>query len=252
MPYARVLSEERCVGCTRAYRLFSGPPVHSRAVPAPDELAMRDRAAVVDDFHRLWYDVGVRQHFGWTTWLGHRVLKYPGDLLVYQEILVETRPDLVIETGTFNGGSALFLATIMDAIDHGRVVTVDVEAKPGRPEHPRIEYLTASSTAPETVASMTERAEAASGVMVILDSDHTREHVVDELERYAPLVTPGGYLIVEDTNINGHPVVEDFGPGPMEAVEEFLPRHPEFERDATREKLLMTFNPGGFLRRATP
>lgn len=86
-------------------------------------------------------------------------------------------------------------------------------------------------------------------VMVILDSDHSLTHVAGELEAFAPLVTPGCYLIVEDTNINGHPVYPEFGPGPMEAVLEFLPHHPEFVVDARCERLLMTFNPNGFLLR---
>ena len=85
--------------------------------------------------------------------------------------------------------------------------------------------------------------------MVILDSDHTRDHVLRELELYAPLVTPGSYLVVEDTNINGHPVAPEFGPGPMEAVEAFLETTDEFEVDRAREKLMLTFNPSGYLRR---
>jgi cephalosporin hydroxylase len=86
-------------------------------------------------------------------------------------------------------------------------------------------------------------------VVVILDSDHGKDHVLEELRRYAPLVTSGSYLIVEDTNINGHPVLPDFGPGPMEAVETFLSESDDFSVDTTREKLMLTFNPRGYLRR---
>ena len=85
--------------------------------------------------------------------------------------------------------------------------------------------------------------------MVILDSDHSEAHVTRELEILSPYVTAGSYLIVEDTNINGHPTYPSFGPGPFEALERFLPAHPEFVVDSSREKFLMTFNPGGFLRR---
>ena len=85
--------------------------------------------------------------------------------------------------------------------------------------------------------------------MVILDSDHSRDHVLRELELYAPLVTPGCYVVVEDTNVNGHPVVPRFGPGPMEAVQEYLATTDAFEVDRSREKLLLTFNPSGYLRR---
>jgi cephalosporin hydroxylase len=86
-------------------------------------------------------------------------------------------------------------------------------------------------------------------VLVILDSDHTKDHVLAEMRAYGPLVTRGSYLIVEDTNINGHPVLPDFGPGPWEAVEEFLQGNDQFQVDRSREKLLMTFNPMGYLRR---
>jgi len=82
---------------------------------------------------------------------------------------------------------------------------------------------------------------------VILDSDHSRDHVLDELRLYAPLVTSGSYVIVEDTNINGHPVLPQFGPGPMEALDEFLRESDEFSIDDQREKFFLTFNPRGFL-----
>ena len=85
--------------------------------------------------------------------------------------------------------------------------------------------------------------------MVVLDSDHTRDHVAEELRLYAPLVTSGCYLVVEDTNVNGNPVLPEFGPGPQEAVAEFLAQTDDFEVDHEREKLMLTFNPNGYLRR---
>jgi cephalosporin hydroxylase len=87
--------------------------------------------------------------------------------------------------------------------------------------------------------------------MVILDSDHARDHVLEELRIYSSLVSPGSYLVVEDTNVNGHPVFREHGPGPMEAVELFLAETGEFEVDAAREKFFLTFNPRGFLRKKT-
>ena len=85
--------------------------------------------------------------------------------------------------------------------------------------------------------------------MVLLDSDHSYAHVRDELAAYHAMVTPGSYLVVEDSNVNGNPVLPEFGPGPMEAIDEFLPDHPEYEIDNRCERFMVTFNPRGFLRR---
>lgn len=218
------------------------------ARPARAILGPRRAEETVRRFHRLYYD-----HTGrtWTntTWLGVRVEKCPLDLWVYQELLMATRPELVIETGTCAGGSALFMASCMDLIGRGRVITIDIDDRPRRPEHPRIEYVSGSSTDPDIVTHVRAAAAERSPVIVILDSDHTRDHVLAELAAYADLVTPGAHLIVEDTNINGHPVLPTFGPGPYEAVESFLRGNPEFTQDTACEKFFLTFNPGGFLRR---
>jgi len=205
---------------------------------------------IVEQFTQAYYEGAM---FGETrsdtTWLGVRTDKCPLDLWIYQELLHELRPGLIVETGTAFGGSALYLASVCDLLDHGRVLTIDVQEQANRPEHDRIEYLTASSTAPETLEHVRSRLPSNGNILVVLDSDHRREHVLDELRLYAPLVPVGGYIVVEDTILNGHPVSPDFGPGPMEAVEDFLREHPEFESDRRREKLYLTFNPRGFLRR---
>jgi cephalosporin hydroxylase len=168
---------------------------------------------------------------------------------VYQEILFELRPKLIVELGSWLGGSALFFASMLGFIGEGKVVSVDVEDR-ARPNHARIQYLIGSSTSTEVITRIEEIAhEAGPPVIVIADSDHRRVHVAKELEAYASLVTVGSYVVVEDTNINGHPVLEGWGEGPREAVLEFLSRHPEFEPDYQREKLFLSFNPGGYLRR---
>jgi cephalosporin hydroxylase len=206
---------------------------------------------VVERFTEAYYEGAL---FGETRantrWLGVRTDKCPMDLWIYQELLHELRPGLVVETGTAFGGSALFFASMLDLLGHGKVVTVDVQPQDGRPEHPRIEYVTGSSVDADTFEHVRGRAEGAGTVLVVLDSDHRKEHVLEELRLYAPLVTPGSYLVVEDTILNGHPVSPDFGPGPMEAVEEFLREEPAFTADRGREKLYLTFNPNGYLRRA--
>ena len=184
-----------------------------------------------------------------TTWLGVPIQKNPFDLWVFQEILHETRPDILVETGTAHGGSALWFASMFDLLDRGRILTIDITEPGSRPQHPRILYLHGSSTAPETVRHVKSLISQADRVMVTLDSDHSRDHVLEELRIYSKLVTPGCYLIVEDSNINGHPVLPDFGPGPMEALEDFLAEDSSFVVDRFREKFLLSFNPRGCLRK---
>ena len=208
------------------------------------------RADVINQFHRLYYD---SEAFGqtWTntTYLGVPIYKCPLDLWIYQEMIFELRPDLIIETGTCRGGSALYIASLFDLVDHGKIVTIDIEEKESRPKHERITGITGSSTADNTLQKLDQELNGCSSVMVILDSDHKKDHVLKELAIYSKLVTVGSYLIVEDTNVNGHPVLPDHGPGPMEAVEEFLDTNKGFEVDTAKEKLLLTFNPRGYLRR---
>ncbi len=198
-------------------------------------------------FHEMYYYSDI--HGGSTYWLGYSTLKNPLDCWVYQEILYDVQPDLIIETGTNKGGSALFMATLCQLLKKGEVVTIDVEEYKNMPQHPLITRLIGSSVADEIVRQVRDKVQHAETVLVILDSDHRKEHVLQELEVYAPLVTPGSYLIVEDTNLNGHPVVPDFGPGPYEAVQEFLKDNDSFKVDRDREKFFLTFNPGGFLKK---
>ena len=181
-------------------------------------------------------------------WLGSQALKNPLDLWVYQEIMVETRPELVIETGTYRGGSAHYLASICDLLGEGDVISIDVEpVRDDYPEHARIKYLGGrSSTDPGVLDEVRARAEGRR-VLVILDSDHTQHHVENELQAYAPLVPVGGYVIVEDSNIGQ--IRPDLMPGPFQAVETFLAKTDEFAVDRSREKFLITFNPSGYLRR---
>ena len=206
--------------------------------------------SVVSQFHKLYYDAhsrGLTWHG--TYWMGVQILKCPLDMWLYQEIIHAHRPDVIVETGTCFGGSALYMAQLCEIVGNGRVVTVDIAPKPGRPVHPRITYLTGSSTAPEMLVKVREQLEGAGKVMVVLDSDHSKRHVLEELRLYAPLVTPGCHLIVEDGNVNGHPVAPEHGPGPTEAMAEFVPRNPQFVRDHRQDKFFLTFNPGGYLLR---
>lgn len=201
-------------------------------------------------FARLYYARVESTVFG-TSFLGIQTLKYPSDLWVYQEIVSELLPDLIVETGTWHGGSALFLAVVCDGLDHGRVISIDIDPGQPLPEHERITYMRGSSIDPTVLAWVREQAGRVETVMVILDADHSRDHVLAELEAYGDVVTPGSYLIVEDTNVNGHPVLPGHGPGPGEAVERFLRGDARFVADRSRERLFITANPGGFLRRVS-
>jgi len=209
--------------------------------------------SIIDQFHRFYYgSAELGQTWMNTFWLGAPTQKCPFDLWVYQEILYEQRPDVIIESGTCRGGSALFLASICDLLGQGRVITVDIEDKKVPVRHHRVTYLHGSSTSDDVVERVAGSLGTSERVMVILDSDHSREHVLRELRIYSRYVTPGCYLVVEDTNLGGRPVDPDFGPGPTEAVQQFLGENRDFVVDQSREKFYLTFNPGGFLRRNKP
>lgn len=204
---------------------------------------------IEEEFHAKYYYSKV---WADTYFMGKKVFKCPNDLWICQEILWEVKPDVIIECGTFHGGSTLYYAKLFDIMDiGGEVITIDVDPMPDMPVHKRITYLRGSSTSTEIVQKVKDFVKDKKKVMVILDSDHSKDHVLNELELYHAFVSKDSYLVVEDSNINGHPVYSGFGqgPGPWEAVEEFLPRHTEFEIDRSKEKFLMSFNPNGFLKK---
>lgn len=211
-------------------------------------MQMREKA-VVDAFHDLYYNRldGDEPLFMHTYWMGVPCLKCPLDLWIYQEIIVELRPDLIVETGTSLGGSALFMAHMLDLVGKGELITIDVVDVPRTP-HPRIRYVAGSSADPGLVRSVFDgRPEEVR--LIVLDSDHSKSHVLGELALFAPYVSRNSYIIVEDTNLNGHPTYPAFGDGPYEAVETFLAGNTDFVVDERREKFMMTFNPRGFLKR---
>ncbi len=197
---------------------------------------------LIRDFNEFYYDSHAWQN---TFWEGIEIQKLPSDLFVYQEIIFRKKPDIIIETGTLYGGSALFIARLLDIMNNGRIISIDIK-KRELPAHPRIKYYVSSSINPKLIDRLKEECKGKK-VMVILDSDHSKSHVLEELKLYSELVSSDQYLIVEDTNINGHPVGKDFGPGPYEAVEDFLKSNEQFKIDTEQEKFLLTFNPNGFL-----
>ena len=220
------------------------------ALRRPSDSEIEERiASAVDEFQKaVFWRAG--QLWGNNQWLGVRALKGPWDLWIAQEIIWETRPDLIVETGVYSGGSTIFYAQMFDLVGEGAVVAVDVDltgVDPAVRNHPRVTLIEGSSTDPGIVDRI--RA-AASGkrVMVNLDSDHAAAHVLGELRQLADLVSPGCYLVVEDTAI-GRPLAKHLLPGPAEALEEWLGEGQPFEVDRSREKFLLTASPGGYLRR---
>lgn len=202
---------------------------------------------VIEDFMKLYHDYNGKQIYGDTYYRGIPCLKCPMDMWMYQEIIYRNRPDLIIETGSYMGASALYMADLLDVLGGGYILSVDIVGM-SRPNHSRIKWEMGSSSSREfyetALAYSKDRT-----VMVILDSDHSKTHVLNELNSLGKLATVGQYLIVEDTNVNGHPVFPKWGDGPFEAVREFLKGNTNFVVDESCEKFLMTFNPGGYLKR---
>lgn len=219
--------------------------VYNNAQGEAERYEVQTSRPEIDRFRQLWHYLSLWE----TTWMGVQICKYPTDLWIYQQLMVENRFDLIVECGTFCGGSALYLAQMCQLLGHGRVITIDIEdvTNGRRPKHPLIEYVTASSVDPVIVDLIGQRAKNKK-VLVILDSDHQTPHVLKELQAYAPLAH---YLIVEDTNVGGHPIRPQSGPGPGEAVALFLASGDgkDWQPDREREKFLLTANPGGYLRR---
>jgi cephalosporin hydroxylase len=206
---------------------------------------------IVNDFQRLYFDAYLLgKTWSEAYWNGIPIFKNPADLWVYQELIYDLKPDFIIETGTCAGGSAHYLASMCELFGKGQVITIDlIKHLKGQPAHDRLTYLVGSSTSQAIDDQLKTMIPEGSTVMVVLDSDHRGPHVLDELRLYAKFVTPGSYMIVEDSYLNGRPAKPNFGPGPAEAIEQFLEETDEFYVDREKEKFLSTFNPGGYLRK---
>lgn len=200
---------------------------------------------IIKDFNELWYNMH-QQTWCNTRWRGVHVLKPATDLWVYQELINRLVPDLIIETGTYYGGSSLFMRDMLNYVNvNARLITIDIshDRLTDNAKAPGVEYMLGSSADPEIVQFVKAMISAhdCQKVMVILDSDHSEEHVLKELELYAPLVSVGMPLIVEDTNNH---------PGPIGAVCKWYPQNADkFQRDIMCEKFMLTFNRDGYFER---
>lgn len=229
---------------------------------------------------RVWIREIARHNWAYNfTWLGRPAIQFPNDTWALQELVWATRPDVVVETGIAHGGSLIASASLLamldycDAVEVGevldprqpkrRVVGVDIDIRAHNraaiETHPmsgRIEMIQGSSIASEVVAQVHNAVGDAARVLVCLDSNHTHDHVLAELDAYTPLVTPGSYCIVFDTVIEDMPADmfpnRPWGPGdnPKTAVHAWLEDHPEFEIDALMDaKLQISVAPHGYLKR---
>lgn len=203
--------------------------------------------------HRLMYE---------PTWLGRPVIQFPTDIVAIQELIWKLQPDVIVETGVAHGGSLVLSASILELIGKGKVIGVDIEIRPHNraaiESHPlkhRIELIEGSSIAADTLAAVRAAVGSSGTVLVMLDSNHTEAHVLQELELYSPMVSPGSYIVAHDGSQawvwdipRGKPEWKD--DHPLGAIHKFLANHPEFSNDPHWTRWGITSSPDGFLRRA--
>ena len=244
------------------------------------EIDLMGRDEKLNELSRQWANsANVRKYSYHFEWQGRPIIQYPQDIMAMQELIWSIKPDLIIETGIAHGGSLIFSASMLalldmcDAIETGetinpkmsrrKVLGIDIdirahnrEAIVGHPMASRIQMIQGSSIAPEIIEQVCAVAASYSCVLVCLDSNHTHDHVLAELQAYAPLVSKGSYCVAFDTVIEDMPKEmfpdRPWGPGnnPKTAVWEYLRTHPEFEIDKSiQHKLLITVAPDGYLKR---
>lgn len=212
-----------------------------------------------------WFQTSIRHQYSYNfTWLGRPIIQYPQDIVAMQELIWKTRPDIIVETGVAHGGSLILYASLLQMLgEQGRVLGIDIDIRDHNRQaiesHPmgrHIDLLEGSSVSEETLRQVREHVKDKQRVTVVLDSNHTHDHVLEELELYSPLVSPGCYLVVFDTVVEDLPADTSAGrpwsPGnnPKTAVHEFLKNNDSFEIDySIQNKLLLTVAPDGFLRK---
>jgi len=263
-------------GCTENDQASPPPPPAAQVAPSRDlaGIELGERLSL----HHVMNVANITSTFE-STFLGLVILEHPNDMWMIQEMITEIQPDVIIETGTLGGGSALYYASILKEVnENGKVITIDIapvvdewiekiKATPHMHRRvealfrDRIEVITSNSVDPKLVADLAERVRG-KRVMVMLDSCHNYEHVLKELELYSPMVSVGSYIIVQDTIIDKGiaagsqlmkeaaqcPGYEQTG-GPGKAATEFLAKNDNFEIDQSRERFFVSFFPSGYLKR---
>lgn len=211
---------------------------------------------------KLWLKAGWASKYSYNfSWLGRAVIQLPEDLMMIQEVIYKVRPDVIIETGVAHGGGTIFYSSLLELMGHGQVIGIDIQIRPHNrhaieqhPLKPRITLIEGSSTATKTFQEAKRLINPGDRVMVVLDSNHTKDHVLQELELYSPLVPVESYIIATDGNMED---LHDVPGGqsnwqtdnPKAAIHEFLLSHPEFEIDPVPSRLGITYWPDAFLKR---
>jgi cephalosporin hydroxylase len=197
------------------------------------------------------------------SWLGRPIIQYPQDILAMQEIIWKVQPDLIIETGIAHGGSLIFYASMLELVGKGEVLGIDIDIRAhnrkeieGHSMYKRIKMIEGSSVSNDTLKQVEEMAKGKQSILVALDSNHTHEHVLAEMNMYAPFVSKGSYMVVFDTIVEDLP--DDYLPGrpwkkgnnPKTAVREFLKNNDQFVVDTEMDnKLLISVSPQGYLKK---
>lgn len=230
-------------------------------------LALGQDSDLVDRARNLIVQADKHRYSYLWSWMGVPIIQMPADIVATQEIIWKTQPDVIVETGVARGGSVMLYASMLSLLGRGgKVIGVDIDVREhnrdtieNHPMSPLITLVEGSSIASDTIDRVRSLVPAGSKTMVVLDSNHSRDHVLAELELYAPLVTPGQYLIVADTLLGEltpdqtpkqRAEVWYAGNEPLSALKDYLARHDEFEQDPEiNGKMILSSSPGGYVRR---
>jgi len=211
---------------------------------------------------KQWTKVAAENRLSYELeWLGVPVIQTPEDLFLMQELIFRMQPDFIVETGIAHGGSLIYYASLLELLNKGTVIGIDIDIRKHNkdviqkhPMYKRIEMIQGSSTSPQVIQQLRKRIPRNSKVIVCLDSDHTKTHVLRELELYHNFILPGGYLVVFDTNTSelaelGVCEEKYVNNSPMEAIQEFLQNNDSFAIDENFNKLYISYSPNGYLKR---
>ena len=220
----------------------------------------------VKDAGKVFMNASITSRYSYNfSWMGRPIIQYPQDMIAMQEIIWDIKPDLIIETGIAHGGSLIFYASLLELIGKGEVLGIDIDIREhnrneieNHPMFKRIKMIQGSSINPSIVSEVSTHTKDKKTVLVLLDSNHTHDHVLAELQMYSPFVTLNSYLVVYDTvveflpedHLPGHVRPWGIGDNPWTAMKTFIADNPQFVIDESiNNKLLISVAPDGYLKR---